>query len=404
MLPSRIPQPWPFRLLSSAGGLLESAGLYRVRFEETAVFDAASRMSGLNDFGNEHFREGLRKLLEAEDMAPMHPAGRIALFRFTVFNLANRLRFVDAQKRRPELFEEALQPPLIVTGLPRSGTTFLHRLLALDPSHRAIPRCQMLPILIPHEARLSRWQRLITNHQFRFYQGFMSDIDRKHYTRADSPEECIWMLGLTFESTVYWVLAPLYEYLEWYSDRDRFPKYREYRLMLQLLQSANPRRRLVLKAPEHMDALDALLCAVPNGRIVQTHRNPVVVCSSLNSLLYTTHGAGAPEMEVPRMSESNVRMLETAISRNMAARETHPNRICDIRYDRLLSDPIGTIRDIYHHFEMYFSEEYLDLLRAYAASHPKDEHGRHRYSAEDFGQSAAELARRFAAYRERFEV
>jgi len=390
--------------LISIAGLLEKTALYRVRFEEAAVFAAAARMTGLNDFGNDHFRDGLRTLLEAGDRAPLHSAGRIALFRFTIFNLANRLRFVDAQKRWPEIFEAELHPPIVVTGLPRSGTTFLHRLLGLDPSHRALSRQEMLPIPVPGEKRRSQRVWAVINDQFRLYQRFMPDIDRKHFTRADSPEECIWMLGMTFESTVYWVLAPLYEYLEWYSYRDRFPKYVEYRRMLQLLQSADPKRRLVLKAPEHMDGVEALLGAIPNVRIVQTHRDPGIVCSSLNSLLHTTHGAGVHEMEVPRMAEANLRMLERAVERNLAARSAHPGIVHDVRYDRLVSDPIGTVRDIYGYFRMPFTREFLDRLQAYVSAHPKNEHGKHQYSTEIFHRSEAESVLRFAAYRARFGV
>jgi hypothetical protein len=401
MLPAQTPKPWPFMFLNSASRLLETARLYPMVLEESAVSRAAVRMTGLTDFGNDYFREGLRSLLEALDGVPLHPIGRMAMYRFTIFNLANRLRFIDIQKRRPGILETRLQPPLIVTGLPRSGTTFLHRLLAMDPAHRAVPRNEMLPLLIPEEeASFGRW-RLTINRQFRLWQWFMPDIDRKHYSRAEVPEECIWMLGLTFESTIYWVLAPVYGYMEWYRGHDRVHKYREYRIMLQLLQRADP-RRLVLKAPEHTDGLDALFRAIPDVRVVQTHRDPVTVCSSFNSLLYTTHGAGATAMDVSRLAEANTRMLEAAIANNLAARANHPDAVYDVRYDRFTSDPIGTVRGIYEHFDMPMTGGYVERLKAYVSAHPQNEFGRHHYSAEDFGQSETDLAARFAAYRDRF--
>ncbi len=402
MLPSRIELPLPVRLLNAAGRLLRAAGFSFVHFDEEALCRAAMRMTGLHDFGDAYFRSGLRALVEAANSTILHPAGHVLFFRFVVYNLMNRLLFVEARKRAPERFESRLLPPLIVLGLPRTGTTYIHRLLALDPARRGVPLWQMLPIYIPGGPSERQRQRRRLECALRARQWLMPGLDGKHYVRADSPEECLWMLGLTFESSLFWVMAPIYGYMEWYMEQERRQKYAEYGLMLRLLQSEDPERALTLKAPEHTDSLQEILEAVPEARIVQTHRDPVEACSSLNSLLYTTHAAVAAEVDVSRMAETNARSLEITIVRNLAARAAHPGCVCDVWYDALTSDPVGVVRRIYTHFGMAFSTAFEARLREYVLTHPKGRHGAHNYHASEFGQSEAELARRFASYRDQF--
>ena len=109
-------------------------------------------------------------------------------------------------------------------------------------------------------------------HRLESRQRLAPDVDRKHYARADTPEECIWLFAVTLLSPIFWVLAPVYGYLQWYKNQDRIKSYGEYRWLLQALQDTYPTRRLALKAPAHTGALDALLKTVPEALLVQTHR------------------------------------------------------------------------------------------------------------------------------------
>ena len=132
-------------------------------------------------------------------------------------------------------------------------------------------------------------------------QKLAPDVDRKHYTRADTPEECIWLLAATFVSPIFWVLAPVYGYLAWYKSQDRLQAYREYSSLLQVLQEVDPTRRLALKAPAHTGALDVLLKTIPEVLLIQTHRNPV---EASNSLFYSLHSAVTESVDAPRMAEA----------------------------------------------------------------------------------------------------
>ena len=197
-------------------------------------------------------------------------------------------------------------------------------------------------------------------------------------------------------------MAPVYGYVEWYNAQDRLQAYREYRWLLQVLQAVDPARRLTLKTPAHTGSLAALVQTIPDALLIQTHRDPVTVCVSFNSLIYTSHGMVTGQRDVARMAEANTRMLEHDVAQNLAAREAHPHAVFDVSYERLVADPVGTVRAIYDHFGLPWSDAYATQLQAYVRQNPRGKYGEHRYTAADFGQTEAALARRFAAYRERF--
>lgn len=404
-LKSRAFLPLHFRLLNGLGQLLKAAKLPIAQFEEGAVCKAAMKHTGLTDFGDPYYREGLLQLLDsAENDANLHAIGRFSIHYWIVNNLANRLLLTEARKRSPETFEARLIPPIIVIGLPRSGSTFLHRMLAVDPANRAIPMWELMRPL-PESAAADgkpESRRKSVKLEISFRRTLAPELYSKHYISVDSPEECMWMLGLTFGSLAYWIAAPVYGYLDWYIVQDRLKKYHEYRLLLQVLQSVDPAHRLTLKAPAHTDALEELLQTVPNALLIQTHRDPVTACNSINSLYYTTHRSVTQDLDVSRMAETSIRHLESMVVRNLAARDAHPSVVYDVYYERLVADPIGTVRGIYDHFGLNWSDAFQERLQAYVREYPRRKHGKHSYSSADFGQTDAAIAKRFAAYSERF--
>ena len=212
----------------------------------------------------------------------------------------------------------------------------------------------------------------------------------------------MWLLAATFVSPVFWVVAPVYGYLDWYKGQDRLEAYKEYRWLLQILQALDPTRRLVLKAPAHTGALSVLLKTIPDALLVQTHRHPVEACNSLNSLFYSVHAMVTNKVDAHRMAEANVSLQEHEIALNLAARDAHPGKVFDVYYDRLVADPISTVRSIYDHYGLAWSDKFEERLGYYVQQNPKGRLGPHRYAPEDFGQTDGAIAKRFAAYSERF--
>ena len=404
MVESQPSLPLRLRVLNTVGKHLGAARLPVATLDEEALVQAAVKATGLTEFGNGYHREGLLRLLESvETDAALHLSGQLAYRETIVGSLINRLLLTEARKQNPETFRKPLKSPMIVLGLPRSGTTFLHRLLAMDPAHRAVPWWELARPLPGSDERSDR-RRHVFQRKLHRLQKLTPDLDHKHYTRVDTPEECIWLLANTFLSPAFWALAPVYGYLDWYKNQDRLQAYYEYRLFLQVLQAADPTRRLVLKSSTHTGAVEALLQAVPGSLLIQTHRNPVETSASLASLFYSLHSRMTDRLEVRRMTEAILSFHEHQIARNLDARDAHPGVLFDVYYDRLIADPIGTVRDIYDHYGLAWSEEFAERLNYYLQQNPRDKHGAHRYAPEDFGQTGEAISERFAAYIDRFEL
>jgi Sulfotransferase family len=396
--------PLRLRILNTVGKHLGAARLPVAALDEEALVGAAVKATGLSEFGDGYHREGLLRLLESvEKDAALHLSGQLAFRETIVGSLINRLLLTEAYKRSPEIFRKPLKPPIIVLGLPRSGTTFLHRLLAMDPAHRAVPWWELARPLPGPNGKTDR-RRQIFQKKLHRLQKLTPDLDSKHYTRVDTPEECIWLLASTFLSPLFWALAPVYGYLDWYMNQDRLQAYYEYRLLLQVLQDADPTRRLVLKSSTHTGAVETLLQTIPGSLLIQTHRNPVETSASLASLFYSLHSRTTERLDVRRMTETILGFHEHQIARNLQARDAHPGALFDVYYDRLVADPIGTVRDIYDHYGLAWSEEFEERLSCYLRQNPRGKHGAHLYAPENFGQTKDTISRRFAAYIERFEL
>lgn len=393
--------PLPFRLLNVAGTVPGMARLSGLRLEPDALLRSAMRQTGLNDFGDPGFMEGLKVLLtSAEREAKLHVVGRLALQQVVVDDLSNRLLLEAAKRHTPDLFARPFLSPLIIMGLPRSGTTLLHRLLAEDPAHYA-PRFWELARPLPQPGKPDDRRRK-AERELALRKRMTRDLDAKHFVTADTPEEDLFMLASSFETLLYWVLAPVYSYLDWYLKGDRVRKYQEYRAWLHVLQALVPGRRLVLKAPEHTGALAALLQAVPEARLVQTHRDSVTVFGSFVSLNLTTQGLATDTLDVRRNAEANLTLLERELARNLHDREAHPEAVYDVRYDDLVGDPAGTVQAIYQHYGLALSGAYRGRLGQYIRENPQGKHGVHRYAASDVGFTDEAVRGRFAAYNERF--
>jgi Sulfotransferase family len=403
---SRPSLPLRLRIINTVGNHLGAARLPFAALDEEALVQAAVKATGLTEFGAGYHREGLLRLLESvENDAALHLSGQLAYRETIVGSLINRLLLTEAFKQNPETFRKPLKSPIIVLGLPRSGTTFLHRLLALDPAHRAVPWWELArPLPDPGSDEQPDRRRQVFQKKLRRLQKLTPDLDRKHYTRVDTPEECIWLLANTFFSPLFWALAPVYGYLDWYKNQDRLQAYYEYRLLLQVLQAADPTRRLVLKSSTHTGAIETLLQTIPGSLLIQTHRNPVETSASLASLFYSLHSRMTDRLDVRRMTEAILSFHEHQIARNLEARDAHPGALFDVYYDRLVADPIGTVRDIYDHYGLAWSEEFAERLNYYLQHNPRGKHGTHLYAPEDFGQTGDAIAERFAPYIYRFEL
>lgn len=392
MLPSYVPMPLRYRILDSLGSQAEKLGLSIARMDLQTLHQAAEHETGLTDFGDMYYRAGMDVLLQsiARD-ANLHFFGRFGTRMVIHTYLSQRLLFVEAQKRMPEIFQSEIVAPFIIIGLPRSGTTVLHRMLSADPGNAGIPMWRLyrpFPLIDKKDNRqaMTRWE-------LQFRRPIFPEMDSKHVIREDREEECIWMMGLTFHSISFWVVAPVSTYAEWLFTQDQKKYYKEYSLLLKAQQRATPGRRLVLKAPDHTPNLGTLLSVVPNARVIHLHRDPTTCLTSANSMFYSAHRAVTHDINPRRIGEINKRMYTHYLVGGRTSRSdpTVNNAVLDVQYEHLVKDPMQTFKDIYTHFRVPWTGQYEQRLESFISQHPKDRHGAHSYTPEQFGQSTEEL-------------
>ena len=397
------------RALNRGGRAIARAGIPIVRLDRDALLaDAQSRVR-LDDFGDETFREPFARLIDSlEREADLTLLGRIAARQDMIRLLSNRLRLVNDQKRHPDILARPVVRPLFVTGLPRTGTTLLHGLLAQDPAHRVPLNWEtMAPSPSPERAAYHSDRRIGQAERFlAWFHRLNPDIKRIHPLGARLPEECLIITSHSFFSLQFQTMYHVPSYETWLEEQDLRICYEWHRRVLQQLQRRIP-GRWVLKAPAHLFGIEALFAAYPDAGVIFTHREPLEVAGSLASLtavLRSTFSDGVdPKAVGPEMSGR----WSDAMYRALRARDAGvapAERFYDVRYLDLLHDPIATVRGIYAHFDLPFRPGVEDAMRRYLAEHRKDRHGRHEYTLAEFGLEVEQERERYRAYRERFRL
>jgi hypothetical protein len=385
-------------LLNGAGAAARAFGVEIGRLTPDELEHAASQSEGHAEFGRPHFRAGLERLVESlEGDANLHTTGRLHMRGLLVELLITRLRLSKIQARTPTTSAPRL-PPIFVCGLPRSGTTFLHRMLAERSDARPLPLWELREP-IPGPGRDRRLEHGRARDQ-RLAALLPDGVDAQHLMRAELPDECGHLFKVTFWSSLFWQV-PVYRYLEWYLAHDSRQPYREYVALLDTL--VRPGRRFVLKDPFHAANLPSLFAVMPEALVVQTHRDPLEVVPSFHKLSTTFQAVLSDRVDRPRTVALNLRWLLAMVAASHEARAQIPaQRMFDVDYVDLVGDPLAVVERIHAHFGLDFDDDYRSRLRRFIAANPQRKHGQNAYAAADYGQQQAEIAEAFAAYRERF--
>ncbi len=376
---------------------------------ESLLAEARSN-TGLTDFGREDvWREGLEVLARGLDReSRLTLLGRV-LSRGDIVNaLETRLKIEETYREFPGIHDESMNGPIFIVGLPRSGTSILHELLAQDPAHRVPLSWEARhPCPPPEEASYESDPRIESCEAYvQFWNELVPEYKTMHEMGARIPCECIWLTMPTFACEEWLGRQQIPSFAAWYATVDQRPVYAYHRKVLKLLQYRFRRPRWMLKAPSHMACLDVLLGEYPDARIIMTHRDPLKSMGSTASILSALSWMRSDEADIDTIKagfggEGMAYRLETA----MRARENFPSRqFFDIRYEEILSDPFEAIERIYDHFGIEFSGEAEKRMRARFAKKEQNRHGAHIYSFEDLGLDLTTERARFAAYQERFNV
>jgi Sulfotransferase family len=396
------------QIIRRGARLMEGPGRWFVALDADNLLAAGRRQAGGDDFEDLTFLEGLYRLVHAlATEARLNLLGRIAAREAIVSHLANRLRLEQDRRRYPEIAAQHVHRPIVITGLPRSGSTLLHGLLAQDPANRVPQTWEMLtPSPPPERGTYECDPRIaITERHLRWFQWLVPEFKTIHPVGARLPEECVVILSHSFLSSQFCSMYVVPSYQTWVRAQDLRPAYQLHRRFLQQLQWRCHGHRWILKAPAHLPALRELCAEYPDVGVIMTHREPLEVLASeasLHTILRQTFSAAVDPNAVGReVTELTADEIRTGLQ----ARDDRcapPEQFLDVRYRDLVTDPIGTARSVYAHFDMPFTTIAEARMRRYLAETPKDKHGPHVYSLTQFGLDPDEERERYREYRERF--
>ena len=397
------------RLINAAGRRFVKNGYQWLSLDEKVLLRKACEQTGLDDYGDDSFREGLRVLLRSYELdAELSFVGRICVNNDTVRLLSNRLRLVEDRRRHPGIDGEVIRRPLFITGLPRSGTTFLHALLAQDPAHRAPQVWEVMhPSPPPETASYAADPRIrATARQLKLVDILMPDFKKVHLIGARLPQECIAITSHDFRSYSFETMSAVHSYRAWHDRQDKRPEYEFHRQFLQHLQWRCPGQRWVLKAPGHLLALEGLLQVYPDAGIILTHRDPLKVLASCASFTEVLRSAFSDGVDRAAMARQVRQRWEEGAGLAVQHRQAGNLRqqLFDVQYLELVRNPMAMVRRIYEHFDLELTPAAETAMQRFLAENPQNKGGVHRYTLEAFGLNPEEERRRFQAYVDCFGI
>jgi len=395
-------RPLPLRTINRLSpALLERAGL---ALDPDALIARARRITALEDLGPDDFEAPFRTLTTAyAEEARLNAVGVLAVRSYLLRLLANRLRLERDRAHYPEVAAQEIERPLVILGLPRTGSTLLHELLAQDPGLRTPLTWEvMLPSPPPHAASFARDARIRrTRRLLAWVDRIAPEFKRIHPVGAGLPQECIAITAQAFRSIQFHTTQYVPSYQDWLEQADQRPAYRYHRRMLQQFQAFGPRGQWLLKAPAHIFAPEALFEAYPDARIVQTHRDPLRVVGSIASHCASLRQAFSEHVKPAYIGAEWSRRWAVGLARTLRFREERPElteRFLDVEYAALFCDPIHTVERIYAHIGRVLEPSVRERMQAWLARHPQGRFGRHRYTLATFGLDPERERERFASY------
>lgn len=397
--------PWlpaPIRLLNTMPDALARACF---SLSEDSLFKTARKRTGLSDFGDEDFLAPFRLLLtDLHASDNFTPVGRLTARTMLLKQLQARLCVEDRVRRHPEIQTEEVRSPVIIAGLPRTGTTHLHNLLSEVSGLRFVPLWQTLePVQNPRHKTDRRRQDC--DFIFSMSHYVLPLLRRMHEMVTDMPHEELTLSALCYRSFVFEGAFQAPHYRAWYAQADHTTGYLYLKKILQIFQAEGPMlgkqadSRWVLKSPQHVDQLPAIVRAFPDARIVLTHRDPVrVVLSMVTMMLYISRQIYKPS-RLHAEARAWVDRLEQMVRDSREhARHLPKGQVIDVYFDEFMKEPLRTIERVLAFADVEFDSKSRQAITDHLQHHPRDRYGRIEYRFEDFGLNEGELKERFREY------
>jgi Sulfotransferase family len=371
-----------------------------------ALHAKASADTGLNDFGPDDYRERLDVYLAAlREIDGLHAAGVVNFYGQLLQLLKNRLLLIDLLSRHPEIDDIELQPPVVIAGLPRTGTTHLHNLLAAAPTFRTMPYWESVePFPLPAEAgvepdpRRTRMDVAVS-----VINTVMPHFALMHEMTTDHVHEEIQLLANDVSTMLFETLGDVPRWRDYYRTHDQTPHYEYLARQLKAMQFLRGGRRWLLKSPQHLEQVPVLDRVFPGSIVVFTHRDPVPVALSMIAMITYSARMHRSPVPVEQIAGSWIDRLDQMLTALVHDRDTiGPERSIDIRFDEFMADELRVAERVYRLAGEPFTEEARTAVAGYLAGHQRGRLGNVEMSYEMFGLNEDSLRARFAPYVERF--
>ena len=378
-----------------------------MKINANEILDQAKSETGLSDLGEPLFFEGLNKLIDSiNNEASLNEIGIQAQPIRIQGLLSNRLRFEEDLKKFPEILDQEIIAPIVIVGLPRTGSTMTHRLLASDPNHTAMLWWEgRYPALLPGEKRgdIETRMELGKAEVDAVVAASPEALDIHPWDYKGADEEIL-LLEHNFLSTVPESFMALPSYSEWIEEQDHTLAYEDLKKFIQYLQWQNPgreKKRWVLKSPHHLGFIDKMISVFPDAKIIQTHRDPIKTVPSFCSMCANLFEPLTTNFDKVFIGKHWSNKLTRALNHCMNISEQHPNNFLDLEFLNMIKDPIDEMKKIYEFIGESFGEKTEVAMEAWREEN-KHEMGAHKYSLEEYDLTESQINDNFAKYQQKY--
>src|SRR5574337_579210 len=369
------------------------------------LLEQASRASGgLTDFGTGHelgltlLVDEIRRSVRVSEHNIQQLTGILGAI------LVSRLYSQRGWEERPECLAQPIHAPLVVVGIPRSGTTALHKLLSMDPCFQGLEQW-LINTPMPRPPRES-WGgvpefRAAVEKQSAFLEAVPA-LRVTHEGNADEVDEDLNLLAQSFVSHYFASCLVLPDYDRWLRDQDERASYHRFADNLRLIGANVPEQRWLLKNPGSVAHLDVLFEVFPDACIIQTHRDPVQCIPSVGGVICPARSFfHARQIDPATVGPRECDLWAWSVERGEQARQRHPGRFIDVDFRAFRREPLREVQRVYERFGLTLDTHVERSMRAWLAANPQHKHGRHEYTPEQYGLTAGQIRRQYAAYIER---
>ena len=391
--------------INNVGKALRFLGMNPFRLNSEVITRTAAKRAGWKGEVPASAVAGLERLVASiNDESNPNPFGELAVKGLLERTMYGRLKVEQHIQAHPEILDEKIKEPVFIIGMPRTGTSILHALMHEDPAHRSPLAWEcLLPYPVPKPDSYTDNSQLNTiRKEFGQLFKLVPDFQQKHYMEADSPQECIGVNAMDFNTFMFSAQLYLPSYMQWFeNEADRLSTMQWHKKFLQYLQSGGVKgQRWLLKSPVHLMRLPEIFEVYPDARIIMTHRDPLKVVGSTASLMSSVRSLYSDREDAFRTGSEQAATWSRYFMKFLESRKAldKDHQIIDLKFSDFIQDQVGLVGQIYERFGWELSEEALHKFETFINENPKDKHGVHSYMLEDFGLSEAEISKMYQPY------